>query len=1403
MTDCTFPPRNYPPNVDYLGSMSHEQIPQIWTRAITRYERITEKALDLASLRELTTVEELLGSIETENKAFGDFRAKRSHIFSALKSAMLPIQLVGVLASTGAQITFPPAGLIFSAVKYLVNAAGGVSAKYDAIVDLMGTLKDFTVRLGVYAKQLISDALRDKLTDILSTMLEIFAIARHQIERGRLRTFGKNVLLGNDEGKAMIDKLNALMDSERNLTGAETLTEVKVANTRIKRVHSNIEKLVQHMNNMGLSQMQTEQAQEKRNRDHVKRVLQPTTSADDRYTAINRSRTQGTGDWIREEKVFQDWLSRVKPLLWVTGTPGAGKTYLASNIITYLKQRFPQNVQHPSHVSVAYFFFKDDDLKTRYLHQALRDISFQIAQNDPMYTKHIVSCVDSREDIATLPSLWQKLYAEFFLANNALDSSVYIILDALDEAFTEDRLELFEMLKDIQQGGRLQFLMLGRPHIDEEIDQIVEALAGPAIYVSELNNSEDIVRYIKSSISKSVYLKRASKALQLEIVDRLSAGAQGMFIWVDFMLKELLKKRDEGSMRRALDEAPNGLSQMIRHVLKDISESLKNSPQYAEDLNEMLAWATCSTSPLRLDEMESVVKWRSESGDGWIWLEGDLRRQYASLFLLNRKDGLTTSELQRRAIYMGQSDTHDSEIGFEDLDNLPDFNSDPKTTYVTLTHASLGDFFRSEWNSPISADGCPPIGVSFHEAKVMLFKRYYEIISCPEDSSRSDIANLLLFRASSSVIPALKAMDIHMCCKADKQTIGIYLARLLFDEWAMPRFVMFTGNVPLLEDIRDLFLTWLSNSDVQEALPPVGKGWYDSFASGDSNNIFLPAIRYIARSWLGDAASTSNGHNICKFVHDYLHARGISGVKSIESAEVVVETAEWCGFEKTAIWHRRLAMALRDLGFLDECIEYFQKAIQLGSTADGWLTRAEMATAYIRKKEYRKAAEAQEICMQLLDKDEQPFPNDSHKSHGQVHRVLESLGLCYNQLGEFEKGLSLYRKAFGYNNRCNTCVRAILAYLNMEGRYTESMDLLQEMDEKIPETDFTRLSECLMTNCELSDAFTHWFSAAAYHTSNTAYMVNAYASAAKVAFRKAKTVQAANLELCRGVFLQIYEHDSSRAARVWEGLINTYCGKRSDGEISPVLETASNFLATHYLTQAMEVGVDTVEGRRYGEMLELLAQGRALYVSDITNPQEPEKNPPHADWFVTNSEVGLIMGNYYRLSDRNIEAMACYTAQVKECIRLLSDNDPLNDGMAFRRLGGVLAGVGDKEDAVTMWHQSYSLAKYDDDSNGENEELAEQSIICRGCHRSVEISNISICRYCHNVIFCVTCLQLRRSGSLAVNICSQKHDWILLPPLPKSLRQRDKGQKDMVFVEDHWIRLDELKHKLMLKWGIK
>lgn len=244
-----------------------------------------------------------------------------------------------------------------------------------------------------------------------------------------------------------------------------------------------------------------------------------------------------------------------------------------------------------------------------------------------------------------------------------------------------------------------------------------------------------------------------------------------------------------------------------------------------------------------------------------------------------------------------------------------------------------------------------------------------------------------------------------------------------------------------------------------------------------------------------------------------------------------------------------------------------------------------------------------------------------------------------------------------------------------------------------------------------------------------------------------------------------------------------------------MLETASNSLATHYLTQAIEVGIDTAEGGRLGDMLELLVLGKALYLSDITD--SPNKSTPQADRFVTNGEVGLILGNYYNVSGRETEAMACFTAQVKEYVRLLSDNDPSNDGMIYiyLRLAEVLAGIGDIERAVSMWHQSFSLDIYDSNQGG--------SAICKGCHKLVDISNIFICRYCPNVLFCANCLQQRKGGTLAVNICSQKHDWVLLPPMPEPVQKRAEEQKDMVLMDGEWVSLVEFKLQLRLKWGIK
>jgi hypothetical protein len=89
-------------------------------------------------------------------------------------------------------------------------------------------------------------------------------------------------------------------------------------------------------------------------------------------------------------------------------------------------------------------------------------------------------------------------------------------------------LEFFELAKDVSATGQIHLLMLGRPQIAEEMSELIELLAIRTIHVSEVNNLQDIVKYITTRVSRSMYLRRLPVDFKDEITEKLSAGSQGM-----------------------------------------------------------------------------------------------------------------------------------------------------------------------------------------------------------------------------------------------------------------------------------------------------------------------------------------------------------------------------------------------------------------------------------------------------------------------------------------------------------------------------------------------------------------------------------------------------------------------------------------------------------------------------------------------------------------------------------------------------------------------------------------------------------------------------------------------------------------------------------------------------------
>lgn len=101
-----------------------------------------------------------------------------------IKNVSLPLPL---LTLSLRQQAFPPSGIIFAAVSYLVKSAKNVSSAYDSILKLLDMLKVFITRVNLHARHDILPELRDIFVRKLSCLLVILGLSAKMIREGRAR----------------------------------------------------------------------------------------------------------------------------------------------------------------------------------------------------------------------------------------------------------------------------------------------------------------------------------------------------------------------------------------------------------------------------------------------------------------------------------------------------------------------------------------------------------------------------------------------------------------------------------------------------------------------------------------------------------------------------------------------------------------------------------------------------------------------------------------------------------------------------------------------------------------------------------------------------------------------------------------------------------------------------------------------------------------------------------------------------------------------------------------------------------------------------------------------------------------------------------------------------------------
>ncbi|KAK1986079.1 NACHT and TPR domain-containing protein [Colletotrichum cereale] len=1386
----------------------------------------------------MRSTEDLLNVINRQNEQFQSFREKRHTLFQVLSTACKPLEVVGEALAGASEDIFPPGQTIFAAVMYLINAAKDVSACYDSIIDLFDQMQDFTVRLKFYVSQRMSNELHDKIVKILVTIFEIFVLAAYEVRKGRLKSYFKRLFGSESKVPDAMKKLASLTEGEERLVIAET-------SAGVKRSLSNQERLLEMMSRVDVNVQtlrtetrvpQTREQALSSNRDKLKGILQPSVYPEDTHSALNRTRTRGTCDWILEDPSLKDWLAGSIRFLWISGNPGTGKSYLTSRLVSWGQDLL--NKQETNSM-MGYFFFRQNNPESRSMTQALRDIAYQISEQDVFYGKQLIREVSTSDDIKTVPSAFRKLLVEPCVPDK-WQRHIYVLMDGLDEADPREVREFLSLLDDLNQqpehGTRVQVALIGRSTLSDDIMDYLgnDSTGGQqlrTLHVTPDRNSSDIVSYIVEGVNSARVLRGSTEDFKESIIETMTKQVDGLFILAKFMLAELNRIRHPRRIIESLKSYPKEINGMLKKAVLGFSSSI--TQEEADDLNEILRWVSVAEMGLTLEQIESILTLKM--GDAPFRLEESLRGQFSCFFTLEREDGLSTAdladrhELHRRLTSIELDPNKRTSPDFLDVERDIEYFSNKRTTYVNFFHASVKEFFRDDASTDLRADAeHPSIGFKLADARFHVLKTCLQIFTDPTYFTLGE-EGLSLQRYAAWYWPEhLEDVDITSVSAAEKADLGNRLYIMLTDPTILLTWTnLFEESLDIWTDHNiEVVSRWLKDPDATSALSAEQKVWATA-ASSNPARLLEPMGRTFSKAWLVEGFGMYMPTLFCFGVVQSLPLME-DGAKWSDSEyhwqEVPFETriqqaAEWANHPKTGHWYRRIGSTLLNLGKHMKALEYFEKALAEDSNIVESCGR--MGLCHFLNGNYEKALKLHLMC-EVVEQDRMAKGHyktdwELKGAKWRLYKNQAQIAECYNRMKRVESSLAYCRKAMrnAYEAPDFEPEVAYMRVLTENNRVTEMMSLFDELDGRYTERGNSRFVLFLLTQIP-DQSIKEWFPQAAARTGKTDVLVDRYVNGIESAHDAQDSWKEFYLRNALGnVYMAAQEYDN--AISIQESIC--FVEYKARGSLAVRVEYIASFkqLARAYALKALEVDEvlrsEAVEP--WVRKLEKLMEQQRKY--------QNRNVPLHMAGFDSN-EAAVFLILLYRLRNREAESRQLLGGTVSDSLELLEDNEPQNDEISIRHLQRTLIAAGDRANAQALWQStrvpplsanlsghltterrssSPRIGGLSPRRRGKQISLTKvfsegDPLSCNHCLKRFEPSDkFAVCWYCIDLKFCLPCLAAVRSQSFTpghTSTCRPSHDWLVVPPLSRDLHAGE------ILVDGQTQTLSEWKSTLRQKW---
>ncbi|MCJ1426374.1 hypothetical protein MMC29_004277 [Sticta canariensis] len=328
----------------------------------------------------------------------------------------------------------------------------------------------------------------------------------------------------------------------------------------------------------------------------LREVLQWVTANPDQEQRLERlwyHRQGNTCEWLLRNENIVSWLHEgpSKPIIWLNGIPGSGKSILCSRLVDHLQEQ--------QKVSFGYYFCRFSPTGADTCVEVLRAMVAQLVKSQPDMLPHIHQ---NYVDKALNPSLkvMKELLAQVL---SGLPSS-RIILDGVDECHETQQKEILSTLLPLQKNAPNSCKLLISSRVDEGYIKSV-LRQKPSIRLKD-HNSEAISLFVDQNVAE---LSDIFDSLEDDLLDRirreLCFKAGGMFLWVRLVIDNLRSQTTARELENSLEKLPEGLEEAYDRILDRIKSQMSTSQR--DQTLRLLHWISCAYRPLKLYELEDGV----------------------------------------------------------------------------------------------------------------------------------------------------------------------------------------------------------------------------------------------------------------------------------------------------------------------------------------------------------------------------------------------------------------------------------------------------------------------------------------------------------------------------------------------------------------------------------------------------------------------------------------------------------------------------------------------------------------------------------------------------------------------------------------------------------------------------